>query len=632
MLSVFFTLMASAVAGTPDAFTFVVVGDVQTDGDESSINWDVLPQLITDMNTHDPVYGLFVGDLVGGTYSVSGTVNQWQDFITATSDFVGTPLPIPGNHDVYGGAGSFAAFADTFDWLPQDDSPVGEEGVSYYIDHENVRFIGVTSDQETGLSYRVSATALSWLDGVLADSDDFDHVFVYTHHPMSFSQENNLGGTSGDFWQLLVGYGVTGVFNGHWHRYQPSQPGGGGSTWETIIGTGGGWTGFDPIRDYQQMWGFLVVEVDGGSAVASFYADEDGDGSFDDLMDSYTLAWPLSDGQSTQPHGLIARYTFDDGTGADSAPEHLGRGLDATLENGAQISSNGASGEALWFSDGDDYAEAGAIDDYVLSINGDLTVSMWANFASLSTSEWGNTLLCYGTNDYYTEDEETNYSYWLSIEESFGDFYLFMFWEQGDGSNVYAYSDVPVELDLDEWYHLAATRNAQTMAVEFFVNGEPLGGSVSVEAMPTGGGRGMLYFGSDTPAYVNYDYDLDGGLDEVCIYDIVLASEEIEGLSNLEDCSSYGDQPIPEDTEDTEDTKDTKDTEDTEDTGDSNTDDSDTGDTDDGSDNADVGDTVQVEGAGCSCATASLPTQHSTIWWLLGLAGFLRWRRGTAGR
>ena len=409
MLQILLVLGTPAEAASPEPFTFVVVGDVQTDGDESSVNWDVLPQLITDMNTHEPVFGLFVGDLVGGAYSVSETVSQWEDFLQATDDFVGTPLPIPGNHDVYGGNGSFDAFAQTFDWLPQDDSPPGEEGVSYYVDYENVRFVGITSDQESGVSYRVSAAGLSWLDGVLGSSDEFDHVFVYTHHPMSFSQENNLGGTSGDFWQMLVGYGVTGVFNGHWHRYQPSQPGAGGATWETIIGTGGGWTGFDPIREYQQMWGFLVVEVAGDSAIASFYADDDGDGSYDDRMDSYTLAWPVSDGESTQPHGLLARYTFDDGDASDSAPAPLGRGIDAILENGAQISGSGVSGDALWVPDDDEYAEAGAIDDYVLSLNGDLTISLWANFDSLSTTNWGNTLLCYGTNDYYSEDEETNY-------------------------------------------------------------------------------------------------------------------------------------------------------------------------------------------------------------------------------
>ena len=47
------------------------------------------------------------------------------------------------------GVGTFSVFANTFDWLPTDNSPTGEEGVSYVYDYNNVRFIGITSDQES---------------------------------------------------------------------------------------------------------------------------------------------------------------------------------------------------------------------------------------------------------------------------------------------------------------------------------------------------------------------------------------------------------------------------------------------------------------------------------------------------
>ena len=41
--------------------TFVVVGDTQTAGAEDSINFAVFPQIVEDMNAHDPDVGLFVG-------------------------------------------------------------------------------------------------------------------------------------------------------------------------------------------------------------------------------------------------------------------------------------------------------------------------------------------------------------------------------------------------------------------------------------------------------------------------------------------------------------------------------------------------------------------------------------------
>ncbi len=161
---------AQGQGAEPQPFRFVVVGDTQTDGAEASVNWDVLTQLVADMNTHNPAFGLFVGDLVGGSSSLTTTRAQWADFLAATDAFVGTRLPIPGNHDVYGGVGTFDAFSETFPWLPTNDSPVGEEGVSYFIDHENVRFIGITSDQESGQSSRVSPQGLTWLDAKLAEA------------------------------------------------------------------------------------------------------------------------------------------------------------------------------------------------------------------------------------------------------------------------------------------------------------------------------------------------------------------------------------------------------------------------------------------------------------------------------
>jgi MYXO-CTERM domain-containing protein len=580
-------------AQAQDQFSFTVVGDTQTDGNHSSVNWNVLPQLVEDMSSHDPQFGLFVGDLVGGSGSVSGTVAQWADFISATSGFAGDVLPVLGNHDVYGGAGTFDAFAQSFNWLPQNDSPSGEEGVSYYVDNGNTRFIAITSDQESGASYQVSTEGISWLGQVLQESDGFEHVFVMTHHPVSFSAENNHGGTGGDFWQLLTAYGVTGLFSGHWHRYQPSQPGAGGDTWETIIGTGGGYQPFAPIREYQQMWGFLLVEVDGAEAVASFYADADGDGAYDDLMDQYSMA-------SAEPiaKGLVARYRFEEGLVYDSAPEPLGRGIHGSLENGALLVNDSLSGEALVLTGASDYVEAGAIDDYVLSLNGDLTLSLWAKPQSLSGGSWPNNMLTYATNDYYTEDEETNYSYWFSIQ---GDSSLRSFWEYGNGNNVNVFSSEPAPLSMDTWHHLVITRDATAMTATFYVDGEQLGEPQAFDRLPTGGGRGMLYFGDDTRAY-NGASQFDGMLDEVCIFNTALSAEQVAKLALLEDCESVlEEEPL--------------------DTGNP-----DTGEPDPGEPDTDTGETPvgpSDKAGGCGCAS----DPRSSGWPALLLLGMAPFRR-----
>ena len=543
----FLTLLGSSFAAD---LSFVVVGDMQTDGSESSINSTVFPQLVEDMNTHSPDVGLFVGDLVGGSGSVAGTVTQWADFNAVVAGFVGFPMVVPGNHDVYGGAGTFDAFRETFDWLPTDDSPPGEEGISYYLDHDGVRFISITSDQEVSNPYDVSNAGMVWLDRVLSESDSFEHVFVMTHHPVTFSDEGGLGNTSGDFWQTLVGYGVAGLFTGHWHRYQPSQPGAGGSTWETIIGTGGGYIGFAPIRPYQQRHGFMLVEVTGSEAIATFYGDEDGDGQYDDVVDRFTMAGDVS-------RGLVARYTFDEDA-TDSAPQPLGRGIDAERRGDAAVAGGGISGSALTLDGAGDYAVAGAIDDYVLNIKSPLTLSLWARIDTLRSGEWSNALLNYATNDYYTEDEQSNYAYWLNVES---DGRIRMFWEHGSGSNVSLFSE-PSGIEDGEWHHVAVTR--QGGAVSFYIDGTMLGEPQSFSESPTGGGRGMLYLGADTEDGGNYN--LSGALDEVCIFDIALEPEQIVSLTKRSDCADFNEDAPKDTTKDTGDTSGPEDTDTPEDT------------------------------------------------------------------
>lgn len=496
---------------------FVVVGDTQSDG-SGSINWNVVPQMIQDMNALNPDFALFCGDIVSGTGSVAGTVAQWEEWKTATTLFTGQRYLVPGNHDFYGGAGSFAAWRTTFPWLPTATSPAGEEGLTYYFDHGNSRFISVLTDHET--LGAVAPTQQAWLSNVLASSASKDHVFVFTHHPLSFSSAEVLGTTSAAFWQSLVQSDTDAYFAGHWHRYQPSQLGNGGDTWEVICGTGGGWLGFQPIRPYQQLYGFVLVEVDGTEAVATFYADEDDDGSYDDPVDSFVIKSALP-----APRGLVGEYSFEDGTAADWAPAPLGKAIDGELFGGAQIVGGTPTGEALRVNGTNGYLEAGAIGDYNLSINGDLTLSLEARFDSLDAGTWANTVVTYATNDYYGEDEETNYSYWLNIRD---DGTLVSFWEHDNGSNVTLTSTQPASVAAGQWHHYALVRDSAAGTLTFFVDGAQLGAAVPFTRDPTGGGRGMLYIGSDTLGVTPFD----GDIDEVRIYNEVLSSQEIDTLAN----------------------------------------------------------------------------------------------------
>lgn len=496
--------------------TFVVVGDTQTAGAEDSINFAVFPQIVEDMNAHDPDVGLFVGDLVGGSGSLTATVDQWQDFNATIADFEGHALLVPGNHDVYGGAGTFDAWRETFAWLPVDDSPPGEEGVSYVYDVGTTRFISITSDQEVSNPYNVSSEGMVWLDRVLSESQSFEQIFVMTHHPVSFSDEGGLGTTGGDFWQTLVAYDVTGIFAGHWHRYQPGQLGNGGATWETIIGTGGGWMGFEPIREYQQRYGYLVVKVDGPEAHATFYADDDGDGHYDDPVHDFVM-------RSATPRtpGLVA-------TAALTTPEIEGVDVEFVLTGDAEFTDEGLEVHG-------GYAEGGSLDVHHLVLLGELTLAFEVRLDTPSSGEWDAAMTCFATNDYYSEDEQSNYAWWLNVE---ADGTLRAFWEYEDGNNVSVFSSESAGLD-DEWHHVTLTRTEDE--VRFYVDGVLLGEPQGFDRLPTGASRGMLYLGADTDG----DYPMDGALRNFQVHDRALSDEEVLALVEEEP----KDTAPPEDTD-----------------------------------------------------------------------------------
>jgi hypothetical protein len=115
-------LLIATASNASEPFSFTVVGDTQTDGSHTSINWDVVPPMIEGMNALEPDLSIFVGDLVGGSGSLSATVSQWQDFDSVTSDLNSTRYLVPGNHDMYGGQGTFNAWATMWPELPRDNS------------------------------------------------------------------------------------------------------------------------------------------------------------------------------------------------------------------------------------------------------------------------------------------------------------------------------------------------------------------------------------------------------------------------------------------------------------------------------------------------------------------------------
>ncbi len=489
--------LAWITAAVAADLTFVVVGDTQGSGTGEGVNTEVLPQLVEDMNVHAPDVALFPGGLVSGSEILADHVTQWEAFRTLADGLAGEQMLLPGTSDLVPGDGAIEAWRETFSSLPVGDSPEGEEGISYYRDFGAVRLIALASDQAVENQYKVSDGGLEWLDRVLTESESFDHVFVMTHHPISFSDyppesvvEGGGQGHTGDpFWQTLLRHDVTALFAAHWNRYQVSQLGNGGSTWEAVVGTGGGAQNFSEVRAYQEHVGFLLVEVTGEEVRSTFYGDSDEDGRYDNPLHSVVLA-----SAEVPETGLVARYTFDGAEIVDSAPDETAFGIPGRTLNMAEFIEDGAVGTAVQMQGDDDAVEVSALDDYRLGLLGDLSISMWVRMPGLNTGSRDNVLIAYASEDLYSEDEQSNYAYFVNI---LSDGRVQMSWEYENGKDVSVVSSAAASVLDGGWHHIGVVRDSTRKRVDFYADGEPLGVSGTYVRAPTGASRGMLYLGSD---------------------------------------------------------------------------------------------------------------------------------------
>jgi len=453
-----------------------------------------------------------------------GNVPAWNQWKSLSQHFVGGPtmrLPVPGNHDLP--VGGDLQWQQTFDWLPNSQVVGGVKGIDkmdYYVDIQNTRFISITTDSQANGAGGPPA-AQQWLENLLNDpsTQSKDHVFVYSHHPITFNNYDGTGGTAGPWWQAMAQSGVVdSVFVGHWHQYQPSQPDPYSDMWETIAGTGN--TGFSG-HAWQNKIGFTLVDVDGPKVTARFYGDSDGDGNYDDVLDSFVISDTVP-----RPTGVVAYYGFHDSTkNVDAAPLPLGKNNTGQYVGNALTVSGPINGPALQLDGSGDYAYGAGIGDYNLSVLRDLTISIRANYDTLFAGPDGNTLFSHTADvaGYTDREEAVNQPYNLRIRD---DKKLQFFWEHDNNVKEVFTSSLAADIDPGEWHEYRVTRDATTGEVIFYVDGIQLGASIAFDQntkLPTGGAQGNLYIG------INYNRDIaakfvgafDGRLDELVIWNEV---------------------------------------------------------------------------------------------------------------
>jgi hypothetical protein len=454
-------------------------------------------------------------------------VPAWNQWKSLSSHFVGGPtmrLPVPGNHDLP--VGGDLQWQQTFDWLPNSPVIGGAKGIDkmdYYVDYQNTRFISVTTDSQVQ-GAGGPPRAQQWLSNLLNDpsTQSKEHVFVYSHHPITFNNYDGTGGTAGPWWQSMAQSGVVdSVFVGPWHQYQPRQPDPYHDMWETIAGTGN--TGFSG-HAWQNRIGFTLVEVAGDRVVSRFYGDGDNDGNYDDVLDEFVMS-----DTTPAPRGVVGYYGFHDPLkNVDAAPAPLGKRNTGLYVGNARTVPGPIHGPALSLDGNGDYAYGAGIGDYNLAVLRDLTISIHANFDSLSSAVDGNTLVSHTADvaGYTDREEAVNQPYNLRIRD---DRKLQFFWERNNNVKEIFTSTLAADIDPSEWHEYRVTRDATLGEVAFYVDGVQLGGKLSFDALtklPTGGAQGTLQIG------INYNRDnpakfvgaFDGLLDELVIWNEVTTS------------------------------------------------------------------------------------------------------------
>lgn len=227
---------------------FVVFGD-RTGGPAEGIR--VLEQAVRDTNLLDPDLVMTVGDLVQGYNETPQWMEQMREFHGVMNGLRMPWYPVAGNHD------TFWRRQSGREERPRDEHDASYEThfgpLWYWFAHKGAAFIVLYTDETdpaTGKKnyhvaggQRMSPEQRAWLTKTLAKTRDYEHCFVFVHHPR-WIQETYPHSDWKDIEKMLLDAGnVSGVFAGHVHKMHfaetPGRPGGRPLPYYTLATTGG---------------------------------------------------------------------------------------------------------------------------------------------------------------------------------------------------------------------------------------------------------------------------------------------------------------------------------------------------------------------------------------------------------
>jgi hypothetical protein len=149
-LSVLLLSLGTLTAASAAPWTFALFCDGRTykgeAGGKDGVNMTAVHAIAADIASLKPDLVIFPGDLVNGDAHYGPLSKQFATWKEAMAPLAESGIPVymsRGNHDVKQdtpkGAAE-AAWKEAFPQLPRNGPP-GEEGLSYFVDHENAEFI-----------------------------------------------------------------------------------------------------------------------------------------------------------------------------------------------------------------------------------------------------------------------------------------------------------------------------------------------------------------------------------------------------------------------------------------------------------------------------------------------------------
>jgi hypothetical protein len=275
-LSEMFHLKTPNHASDEASFSIVAMSDMQIDRARPEQFRTVIEDgVIPFVHEH---YGLNLSEeismiLIPGDLVKDGNIYpQWASEFFAPSESLlpYIPLyPVPGNHE------RNSPYYFEFFNVPNNGT-TGFEEHWYFIDHSNVRVIGMDSNALYG-----NPIQLSWLEEVLEDScdqEDIDFVFAQLHHPhhSELWPDGNTNFT-GEVIERLEQFSTACQkpsihFFGHTHGYSRGQSRDHRHLMVNVASAGGNidyWDEYDQV-DYEEYtvsqdeYGFVMVDVDAG--------------------------------------------------------------------------------------------------------------------------------------------------------------------------------------------------------------------------------------------------------------------------------------------------------------------------------------------------------------------------------